>query len=352
MGIVDRFDMIRQRLSGAPRQEEDERLMQLYWNRAELKKEFLRLQESNYGLQEKLRKQESAEQRFKDQQEQLEVHLGNPEAGPPTLVYYQLRALWKLGGKRVLRFAEQLRRQQEERERHQQLIEFDRERRRKLTDVERRLLDAQSYADSLEARVHMMQKKHDELRGFWNYFRRRKLAADIAPVRAQWDESVTQVVDISDEQAAVEGMPNPEFPGLSLEGKRLVNTATIAYAQQLVNILTTGGLAFLGKEAMLKRVTDVNYGAREDCVRLMVQLKTALTFMAGEEWDVQALKIATDQLRLRAQYRSDGDTVPLTDSLETLPIPTAMSARMESMGRDGVNVLLDDYWDVYKALIH
>lgn len=351
MGITDVWQTIRQRLAGAPRQEEDERLLQLYWNRAELKKEFLRLQESNYTLLEKLRKQEGAEQRVKQQQEQLEEFLGNPDIGPQALVFYQLRALWRLGHKRIMRFAEQLRRQQEERERHQQLIEFDQDRRRRLAEVEKRLLDAQSYADSLEARVKLMQDKHAAMRGFWNYFRRRRLLADLAPLQLQWQAAVKDVMEVSEEQAGIEALPNPAFSGLSLEGKRLVNTAVIAYAQQLVKIMSAGGLAFLAKEATLKRVEDVHYGAREDCVRLMAQLKTALNFMAGEEWDLQALKLGTDDVRAHAQYRNDHDTVPLTDSIRTLPVSDTQSARMQSMGRDGANVLLDDYWDMYKALI-
>ena len=43
MAISDRISSLRQRLSPS-RQVEDERLLQLFWNRAELKKELVRLQ--------------------------------------------------------------------------------------------------------------------------------------------------------------------------------------------------------------------------------------------------------------------------------------------------------------------
>jgi hypothetical protein len=56
-------------------------------------------------------------------------------------------------------------------------------------------------------------------------------------------------------------------------------------------------------------------------------------------------------VREHASYRNGNDTVPLTDSLEVLPIPAAFSARMEAIGRAGVNVLLDDYWDLHKVLL-
>lgn len=351
MGITDRLQKLRQHLPGAPRQSEEERLMQLYWNRAELKKEFLRLQEGNYQLQEKLRKRDSGEQKFKEQQDQLEDYLGNPDSGPHALVYFQLKALWKLGAKRLLRFSQQLRKQQEERERQQQLATFEQVRSADLQALEQRLLDAQSFADSLESRVKMTQAKHDALRGFWNYFKRRRLAAEVASVQAEYDAAATTAVDLSDERTAVEGRPKPEFPGLSLDGKRLVNTATIAYARQLIHAVSAGGLGILAKEVVVKRVTEVQYGNREDCQRLMMQLKSALAFMAGEEFDLQAVKLGTDQLRSQVSYRTDHDTIPLTDSIENLPLPLELASRMEALGRENINVLLDDYWDVYQALI-
>ena len=57
MAISERFSSLRQRL-GASRQVEDERLLQLYWNRAELKKELTRLQAERDQLLEQIRADE------------------------------------------------------------------------------------------------------------------------------------------------------------------------------------------------------------------------------------------------------------------------------------------------------
>jgi chromosome segregation ATPase len=103
--ISDRLSNIRQLLPGARQPEQDERLLQLYWNRAELKKELTRLQDERMKLLEQLRNQETATARAKEQVQVLEEYLGNPEIAVHALVYFQLRAVWRAAGARLGRFA-------------------------------------------------------------------------------------------------------------------------------------------------------------------------------------------------------------------------------------------------------
>ena len=71
---------------------------------------------------------------------------------------------------------------------------------------------------------------------------------------------------------------------------------------------------------------------------------------ADESEDLSSLKEHTDKLRSSAVYRNDADVVPLTDSIGTLPVAAPVSG-LETVNRTGVNVLVDDYWDLYKALM-
>lgn len=351
MSISDRLNTIRQRLAGTEPQEQEERLLQLYWNRAELKKELTRLQDEHYKLQEKVRAHELAADQAREQFAALEQYLGNPEAGAHALVYFQLRGLWRNCASKVERFAEQLQQQQMDRERRRQLIEFDQGRRRQLADLDRRILDARSKADALEAQLKLMSGKLAALRGFWNYFRRRRLVEEIETERAKWDVAATQVTDLCDERADLEEAQAPPFPGISVDGRRIVNTAVIAYTQQLVVALSEGGIAMLAKETTSKRLLEVRYGDREDCGRLLALLREAATIIERKTADLAGLKERTDALRANANYRSDADTVPLTDSIGTLPAPTSLVSGLETANRAGINVLVDDYWDVYKTLL-
>jgi hypothetical protein len=351
MAISNRLSNIRQLLPGARQPEQDERLLQLFWNRAELKKELTRLQDERLRLLEQIRSQETATARAKEHVQVLEEYLGNPEIAVHALVYFQLRAMWRAAAARVARFAGQLLQQQTDREQRRQVIEFDQTRRRELADFDRRIHDARSRADMLEAQLKLMEAKLAAMRGFWNYFRRRRLAEEIEAERSQWDQAMTLVTDLSDDRTNLEETPPPEFPGISVDGRRVVNTAVIAYAQQLVSALAAGGLAMLAKETTSKRLFDVRYGSPTDCARLMTLLRDGLTMLKDENENLAGLKERTDAVRATASYRSDADTVPLTDSIGTLPVPTSPVSGLETANRAGVNVLVDDYWDVYQALL-
>jgi hypothetical protein len=350
MAISDRFTNLRQRL-GAARQVEDERLLQLYWNRAELKKELTRLQVERDQLLEQIQKQEGVALKLREQVDQLEQHLGDPEVAVHALVYFQLRGLWRTCSAKVAKFSQQLQRQQEERERRRQLIEFDQTRRRELAQFERTIAQAKAIADALEAQLKMLEGRLASLNGFWNYFRRRKLTEEVEVLRSKWDIAATKVTDLSDDQADLQDTPPPEFPGVSVDGRRSVNTAVIAFAQQLAADLATGGIAMLAKEATSKRALDMRYGSREECGRLMALLKEAGAVVNEHTADLTGLKQTTDALRAAAAYRSDADTVPLTDSIGTLPAPSTPVSGLESVNRAGINVLVDDYWEVYRALL-
>jgi len=118
MGIADRLENIRSLLPGNSRPTVDEeRLLQLFWNRAELKKELNRLQVEHHALLEEIKKQESAVIRADERLEQLQKYLGDPEIAMHALAYYQLRALWHMCAEKLARFAQQLFKQQQERER-------------------------------------------------------------------------------------------------------------------------------------------------------------------------------------------------------------------------------------------
>jgi chromosome segregation ATPase len=352
MEFSDRLSSLRQLLGQSARPPaEDERLLQLYWNRAELKKELTRLQDERHKLIEQLNKHEATFARHSEQLLQLEEFLGNPETGPHALVYFQLRSLWRASSAKVARFAQQLQQQQADREQRRQVLEFDRARRQQLADFDQRIAGARSRADTMEAELKRKEEKLANMRGFWNYARRRRLSEEIAVERDQWDLAATEVTDLSDDRIALEEKAPPAFERISVDGRRIVNTAVIAYAQQLVVTLSAGGIAVLAKETTTKRVFDMKYGTREECSRLIVVLRDALAIVKNEKDDLSGLKERTDALRAAAAYRSDADTVPLTDSIGTLPVPVAPVSGLETGNKAGVNVLIDDYWDLYQALL-
>jgi hypothetical protein len=348
MGISDRLSQL---LPGTQPPVEDERLLQLYWNRAELKKELSRLQTEHLRLLEQVKKHEGAAARAREQFDELERYLGDPDVATHALVYFQLRGLWRACALRLSRFGQQLQAQQHDRERRRQLIDFDQLRRRHLAESEQRVTAAREAAGSLEAQLKLAEARLASLRGFWNYFRRRGLAEEVTTIRGNWDAAATRVTDLSDDLAEIEGREPPAFSGISIDGKRTVNTAVIAYALQLASLLSNGGLAALAKEATSKRVFDMNYGGRDDCVRLMTLLREGLRVASEEGENLVGLAECTSSLQARAGYRGDADTVPLTDSIGTLSLPPVPAPGLSTPHLTGINVLVDDYWDLNQTLL-
>lgn len=352
MGISERLSILRQHLPGTQRPAEDERLLKLYWNRAELKKELGLLQNKNHALLEQLQKQQGLIARGSEQMLDLERYLGDPEMAPHALVYFQLRALWRTCSTKLARFSKHLQEQQQEQERRRQLLEFARQRRELLAELDPQLTQARATADALTIELKVRQSKLAALRGFWNYFGRRRLAEEITSIRSRWEAAASRVTDLGEQRAGIEQRQPDEFPGMSVQGCRSVNIAVIAYALQFAAMLTEGNLASMSKEANARRVFDVMYGSPEDCTRILRLLRHALDRLEDEKSDRVKLKERTEHLRTLAAYGSEVDTVPLADSVDGASVSQKPTSAAEPTQRTaGINVLADDYWNLYEALV-
>jgi len=334
MAAPDSLRRLARRLSGQGMSAEDERLVALFRNRTELKKELSALDDERHRLLDRLKLQEGATMRVEEQLAALEQYLGRPDEGYKCLAYFQLRAVWRTASRRLEHFSGELARQQKDRERKQQLTVFERARRERLDDIERELGEARVLADQLQAEQKLIEQRLANLHGFWNHFRRRRLRESVEARRFRIDAALTQVTDLGDRQHAIVTEAPPAFEGLSVEGKRAVNLAVIAYAEAMHERLSAAGLADMVRQSTLRRVYETSYGGREECQAIMQRAGHALGGLDRLEDDLADIKNRADRLRATAAYRSDADTVPLQDTLHSSAL-----------------VMLEEYWDVYKALL-
>ena len=334
MNLADDLRRFARRLSGHGVSAEEERLVELFRNRAELKKELSALDEERQRLLDRLKLQEGATMRVEEQLAALEQYLGRPEEGYKCLAYFQLRAVWRSAARRLEQFAGELARQQKDRERNQQLAGFERGKRERLDDIERELVEARVLADQLQAEQRLAEQQFASLKGFWNHFRRSRLRESIETRRFRIDAAVTQLTDLGDRQHDIESEPPPLFEGLSVDGRRAVNLAVIAYAVALHERIAAAGLADLVRQTTLRRVYESSYGGREECLALMHRAGRLVAEIDGMQDDLADIKARTERLRATAAYRADGETVPQYETLQAASL-----------------VLLEEYWDVYKALL-
>lgn len=349
MPLVEKLTAIRLPFVQKQKPDEDERLMQLFKNRAGLKKAHATLQDELYDMKERLKQQDGVTTRLQQQIEALELLLGNPEAGYGALVHFQLRGLWRACNVQLEQFAAELERQREERERRKQMFEFNQELKNRLAVADGRLAVAEDTARQQDERKTEIENRLLRLRGFWNYFRRRNARAELARQHANVEAAHRETAQIREEHTTLEMEQCPAFPGLTVEGRRAINLATIAYALILGARLSTHGLATRSKDAMARRVNEAQYGTREECEALMVAIAQALAGVRSRKDLAPEIKGCVEQLREVAQFRAANDAVPLGESLASV-VPANPEGRA-MLSLSGPQILADDYWHIYKVLL-
>ncbi len=332
-------------------QEEEGRVLALFRNRAELKKAYGELQEEIYRLKDRVKQQEGATQRVQEMLVSLEVRLGISETAYPALVFYQLRKLWQTGRELIEQFVADLVRQQDERERRQHLAEHNRRQFSRRETVEKQLRAAESQAADDSAAVAALEAERARLTRLWHYFRRRRLDNRITAAVAQAVGANAALADARAAAEEVEREPIPEFPGLSIESRRAINIAAIAYAEVLCQRLAKTRLVTLAREATSRREVADEYGSQEQCERLMREIDGGRELIMARANIAQEITSRTERLKQVARYRSQADTAPTADSVAfsegdvLTNEPTGVSAaRMP-------NVLGEDTWDLFRILL-
>jgi hypothetical protein len=320
------------------REVDHDRLLQLFRNRAELKKAYGSVQDEVQRLKDRIKQQEGATARVQEMLQGLESRLSRPESAYPTLVFYQLRELWSLGSTLLTQFAAELAEQQEERERRAFLADYNRRQFDRRQTIDAALREAELRATEARGAVAEIEQSMQRLQQIWHYFKRRALRQRLQAFNLQ---SMLRAQELEDARAAREALNTetpPEFGELSLEARRAINLAVVAYAQSLCDRLAPTGLLEPARAAAGRREPPRDdYGDRVRCEATMSAIIIARGLLQQRGNLSQEIKQRSDRLREMAKYRNEGDTVPVAESL--------------SLAVDGSKALADDMWEIYRALL-
>ena len=343
--MIDKLNFLRRGTDAAAASAEDERLMQLFQNRAGLKKAYDDLQEELHLLGDRLKQQEGATLRLQEQLDQLADLLADPKTGHGALVFYQLRALWKACHQQLAAFATELARQHEVRESAAYLAAWGEQQREKVSQVDERLRASMAHAAVVREDLRGLIEGARRLKAFWHYFRRRQLLKATEPLRSVVAAADAEVATHLAERRALNDETMPPFPGISLRARRNANLAIIGYAELLCELVEGFSVTVRTKEAVARRVQDMEFGDKADCERDMLRIQKALAAVTGHNPLKAGVKEKLETLRSCCQYRNEADTVPTADSLESARSHTATGAVYPW------NVLAEDYWDLYTLLL-
>jgi hypothetical protein len=351
MKALRQLGFLKLNLRQEPPPEEEGRVLALFRNRAELKKAYGELQEEIYRLKDRIKQQEGATQRVQEMLNALEVRLGLSDTGYPALVFYQLRRLWQTGRELIEQFVADLVRQQDERERRQHLAEHNRRQFTRRQAVEKQLRGAESVAADAANAVASLEAERTRLTRFWHYFKRRSIEHRIASAVAA---AVTANAALTEARAAaveLDNEPIPEFTGLSLETRRAINLAAIAYAEVLCLRLVKTRLVTLAREATSRREVTDDYGSQKECEALMREVDGAQATIQVRTNIAQEVTVRSERLKQVARYRSATDTSPTADSLAFSEGDVMANDPVGVSAARMPNVLAEDTWDLFRILL-
>ncbi len=323
--------------------------MQLFQNRAGLKKAYADLQDEFHLLRDRLKQQEGATIRVQEQLDMLGELLADPATGYGALVFFQLRALWKICHQQLAAFATELTRQQETRESARHKDECEEQLNARLAETQERLEAAAAEAEEKRGRLNAALAELNRLTAFWHYFKRRRLQKSLEALRNEGLAAEAFVSHIGSERKTIEAEALPPFPGISLAARRNINLAIIGYAELVCENVDVFGLTARAKEAMARRVQEMNFGSRADCESYMQRVQRAIAAVSSQKQINGLVKLKLDRLRQSCEYRNAADTVPTADSLAPVGAHSGRSAK--GPAASPWNVLAEDYWDLYTLLL-
>jgi len=332
-------------------EKKNEQLLKLYWNRAAVKRELRDLRRERYDLLDKLKEQEAAIARAREQLEGLERLLTNPLAAANAMVYFQLRHLWDTAAQRLEQFANDLEIQREKRERRQLRDAALAKRGRRLEAIAAKLTELEHKAAGLESEKRRLEQRLKRSNFLLKILHGPKLKRRIRGLANGQVVLAQRIDELKDLVVKIEGEPLPELEGLSLESRRLINTAVIALAQHFVVHFAEHDLALLAKATTERAVADMKFGDRRDCDRMVERIREKLNELKQQNF-AEAVRRRTEALMLDIRYRNETDAVPIPECVEQIPVSLEADqpARRASDAPIKINVLTDDYWDLLSAL--
>ncbi|HRP35785.1 MAG TPA: hypothetical protein PLI48_07875 [Gammaproteobacteria bacterium] len=331
---------------------EEERLLNLFRNRAELKKAFSDLQKALRLAEERLASQEAATRRAEERFHAIEQLLAQPGTGYTALVYFQLRALWRACHERLQIISDELRGRHEERQRREELMRFNQEKQRQLAALDQQLTQAKDEVEERLAGRNAARAELERAQGLFAYFRRRSLSERLQQRQSELEASRLRLAELQDRRAAVSAEPWPEFSGLDNGTKREINVFVIAAAQELYLLFATDDLARKARDANVNPIEEMRYGSEEECKALIGKIRNAVAVLGPSRPSLADIETRAQSITRQAQFRSARETVPMAASVSRIDLPVR-SSEGPSVRRIPleVNVLAEEYWDIYDVFI-
>ena len=326
--------------------QDTDKLVDLFRNRAELKKEFAALRNEKYQLQDRVKEHRGAIERVEQKLNHLENLLLDPDWVHNVVVFYQLRRLAAHCDAKVARFAEELKQQREQRQHAKLLGKWKKRRQLETDEVEARIgkhrLRLQLLEDQLQAERHKLAS----MGGISKMLHGRSQADSVEEIEASITQAQAKEQELLLELERIEELEPPPHQGLDIAAKRSINLMILSFAQQLYIQYAEDNLVALSKEAREKSVGAVNYGSKADCDALLELLYTRRETAEQAGDSAEILKKRAKLIAKNAVFRHSDDGVPAPGTVATLFDIDANGVVRQA----DANLLGENYFGIAKVL--
>ncbi len=323
-----------------------EKLHDLYWNRAELKKEFAALRNEKFELLERIKQHQGATARVQQKMNHLESLLLDREWVHNVVAFYQLRRLHAHCHAKLARFAEQLKQQREQRVHSRVLDSWNEARDADASRLEDAIGEQRLQTQLLEDQLQSQRHKVMTLGGMQKLLRGKALAAELDELAARIEASQEKERALLEKLDRNQNRPPPDHQGLDVSAKRSINFMILSFAQQLYLNFAEDNLAELAREASEKSVGAINYGSKPDCDEIIENLERRWAQLEKKAESPDALKQRAALLTENAEFRNDDDAVPVVHSVGVVYDVNANGLVREK----DVNLLAENYFSIATLL--
>ena len=325
--------------------QDSDKLMDLYWNRAELKKEFAGMRKEQFRLQDLIKTKEGAIARIQQRLDHLENLLTDPDLSHSVLVYYQLRGLGQKCARKLAKFAEQLKQQREQKQHKSLLGDWEEELRQASKAIELELLEKRDALLQLEDQLQAEQRRLTSMSAWSRFFRGKGVMRQIDAIAEQIELARQEEEMIVSRRDDIQNREPPDHQGLDIPAKRSINLMIVAYAQQLYMHFADADIVDLIKEATEKSVGAISYGNRRECAALLKNISRATDTMEQATEFADVLKKRVQMLGDYAKFSTAEEAVPLATSIATL-IHIDANGLVRESAKDLVG---ENYWEIAKT---
>ncbi len=326
--------------------QDNDKLVDLFRNRAELKKEFAALRNEKYQLQDRIKQHEGATARVQQKMDHLENLLLDREWVHNVVTFYQLRRLALHCNTKLAIFSEQLKQQRDRRVHDKVLGQWNEQRDARLALIESQIGEHCLQTQLLEDQFQAESNKLASMNGISKLFRGRSLEAGIADIGTRLDSAQAEESALLQELERVHGLCPPDHEGLDDATKRSINFMILAFAQQLYLHFEEDDLAAMAKEANEKSVGAINYGTKYECDEIIRRIENRWESMESTVDYAEILQKRAKLIADHAMFRQDDDVVPSPGTVATIYIIDSNGGVSEK----DVNLLGGNYFGIAKVL--